>query len=195
MATIEQMLAAMPELREKLAGKTDIASFLSILPEIIEQGIVIHTSEDKLRSCGNCHACCVMPGVNVLNKPPRHACHNLDGDGKCSIYAKRPDPCVVFQCGWRLGNFSEEYRPNKIGVLVTLASRENRLAATILIDRKTLNQDAAKDIIETLIKANVYFTVIDEANNMSLYKDGKTLEGFVVQKDHEEVEMYITESR
>jgi Fe-S-cluster containining protein len=164
-----------------------------LLPELKEKGMILHTSQDKLRDCGDCHICCIFPGINVLNKPPRQTCHNLDCNGRCSIYEKRPEPCEVFQCSWRLGNFSENYRPNKTGILVTWLLKDDNLAATVMVDQKTVNEDALQDIVSELVKAKINFVVVDEVNKLLLYKDGQIHRGFVRQIDHEAVKLYVVE--
>ena len=51
---------------------------------------------------------------------PGTPCH-FRGEGCCTIYEKRPkDPCRNFVCGWlQPGSpFPEDFRPDKLGVMV-----------------------------------------------------------------------------
>ena len=75
------------------------------------------------RACGTCTACCEGWAAGEIRGhamyPGKH-CHFLTA-GKCTIYDERPvSPCRNFVCGW-LGEpdaFPEEFRPDRLGVIV-----------------------------------------------------------------------------
>lgn len=75
-----------------------------------------------LRSCGTCHACCVVLGVPEVDTEPTETCGHL-GEGGCRIYHDRPMACRGFECGWRLGAFDRADRPDRCG-LVIIRSRD-----------------------------------------------------------------------
>ena len=70
------------------------------------------------RQCEDCHVCCV-----ALELPPRAAhtrCHFLNQRGQCLKYATRPRECSLYWCMWRLGQFRQEDRPDRSGVIVSV---------------------------------------------------------------------------
>ena len=75
------------------------------------------------RQCGTCTACCEGWAAGTIRGHEMHAglhCHFLI-DKKCTIYEERPvSPCRNFVCGWLADDspFPEEFRPDKIGVIV-----------------------------------------------------------------------------
>src|ERR1700693_3330272 len=81
------------------------------------------TSAAAGRQCGTCTACCdgwVKGTVEGHEMKPGQPCY-FRGEGCCSIYERRPlDPCRNFVCGWLQADspFPEEFRPDKLGVLV-----------------------------------------------------------------------------
>lgn len=73
-----------------------------------------------MRPCGDCFACCSAIGVLELSKAPGVACDHLVHIGKgnhCGIYSGRPDSCRKFDCAWRQGHFSEDDRPDRVGLV------------------------------------------------------------------------------
>lgn len=70
-----------------------------------------------MRKCGTCTACCVIPAVPELAKPPGFTCLHCDGKG-CLIYEQRPPSCRNFECAWLQGEMPEWMRPDKVGVMV-----------------------------------------------------------------------------
>lgn len=76
------------------------------------------------RSCGTCEVCCVVMGIDILQKPPGTPCPLLarsvkkDGVG-CGVYDTKPECCTEFKCLWlhgAVGN-GEEDRPDMLGVM------------------------------------------------------------------------------
>lgn len=75
------------------------------------------------RSCGECHACCIVPGFDAapgeagFHKPANTPCPHLVQIG-CGIYAERPPVCRRFECAWIAApNLPEALRPDRCGVL------------------------------------------------------------------------------
>lgn len=89
------------------------------------------TEEERMtlgRECGDCRLCCKVVNVEetedragvkttTMRKKPgpwcKHAC-----DKGCGIYETRPGACSGYQCLWLEGSFPDEYRPDKIGLVV-----------------------------------------------------------------------------
>ena len=71
------------------------------------------------RDCGGCTVCCVFPSINKpeIQKLSGARCRHCTAGG-CAIYDSRPPVCRGFYCAWRTVDiFSEEWRPDKSGVL------------------------------------------------------------------------------
>ncbi len=75
------------------------------------------------RTCGDCTACCTRLRIEALHKPQCRACPHLADAGGCGIYERRPNECRTFICGWLLGWGTEDDRPDKSGVIVTVPGR------------------------------------------------------------------------
>ena len=74
------------------------------------------------RECGDCIACCVIPGIDTpgLVKPEGVMCPHCTGRG-CGVYGRRPDVCRTFHCAYRrIRSMPLETRPDKLGVMFTL---------------------------------------------------------------------------
>lgn len=69
------------------------------------------------RQCGECTACCTCFGIEALGKPFNCQCEHQDNG--CKIYGNHPDECKVYQCLWHNGMFTEQDRPDKLGVVIT----------------------------------------------------------------------------
>ena len=75
------------------------------------------------RQCGSCTACCEGWATGTIRGHEMRAglhCHFLV-DRKCTIYEERPvSPCRNFVCGWLADDspFPEQFRPDKIGVII-----------------------------------------------------------------------------
>ena len=75
------------------------------------------------RECGTCTSCCEGWAAGTIRGHEMHAglhCHFLV-DAKCTIYQERPvSPCRNFVCGWLADDspFPEQFRPDKIGVII-----------------------------------------------------------------------------
>ena len=91
------------------------------------------SSDATARACGSCTACCdgwVAGEIRGYPMHPGRACH-FRGEGCCTIYAERPrDPCREFVCGWLAAGspFPEEFRPDRLGVLIVPTRWRDRLA-------------------------------------------------------------------
>ena len=77
------------------------------------------------RTCGQCQACCWIPPIRETGKPSHEECpHQCDAG--CEIYGRHPQVCRDFQCFWLSGNFDDEHRPDKIGLVVHGCTEESR---------------------------------------------------------------------
>jgi len=72
------------------------------------------------RECGECSVCCTVLNVDTpeFQKLPGKPCAHLCAQG-CAIHETRFPVCRAYHCGWRyLAGLSEDWRPDKSGVLV-----------------------------------------------------------------------------
>lgn len=75
---------------------------------------------------------------------PGHPCHFLGGD-RCTIYERRPTVCHNFVCGWLATDspFPDEFRPDKLGILIVRIDWRGRPAYIL--------RSARRDPDETLL--------------------------------------------
>lgn len=79
-----------------------------------------------MRTCGECHGCCVGPEIAELGKGQFEPCAHLDAvhpsEGACRRYASRPESCRRYECLWRTHPewLREDERPDRIGVYFSL---------------------------------------------------------------------------
>ena len=72
------------------------------------------------RTCGGCVECCrVIPlDLPELAKPTGELCaYCVEGAG-CAVHAIRPQTCRVWFCLWRVVDLSDDWRPDRSGVIV-----------------------------------------------------------------------------
>ena len=80
------------------------------------------------RTCGppgdRCQACCKLPALDELRKPPGAWCPHAKAAGKgggCAIHDRRFPSCRAFLCHWitdRAGVFGPQDRPDKSKVIL-----------------------------------------------------------------------------
>lgn len=81
----------------------------------------------EFRPCGDCTGCCQgILAVNVHGNlaQGRRPCYFLV-DNKCTIYNERPNVCRKYQCAWSQGILDEDMRPDKCGIMVSVADAED----------------------------------------------------------------------
>lgn len=79
-----------------------------------------------VRQCGDCDTCCTVMNVDATDlpeigalKPAGTKCSMLKTEGSgCSVYERRPTVCRIWSCVWRMGGFSEDEHPQKIGIML-----------------------------------------------------------------------------
>ena len=107
------------------------------------------------RTCDGCNMCCYIPGINepTLQKKEWVMCHNCDVGVGCKIYEQRPKPCRTFNCAWLMGEFPDEWRPDKVGFYAEIEPQGHK-------DKiMTLYADPHKlDIVEQTLNEWKYIT-------------------------------------
>ena len=117
------------------------------------------------RECGGCTACCEQLTIDTaeFQKLPGVLCQHCSRGVGCQIYEKRPSFCRTWHCGWRrLDIFDESWRPDKIGVLVSVADegippgyKDFGLTFEIIGKRGVLFTQPFADMIIKLIRQRV----------------------------------------
>lgn len=134
------------------------------------------------RECGDCNLCCKYTGINELKKHRGIMCKNLI-EHKCTIYQDRPKACSTFYCGWRLGMFAEDERPDKMGFLVAFKPVEedpSQVWAMICVaDREW--QEPGRDLLPKLCRElyrNTKHVAVYDGKKVTLFQvDGSIIGG------------------
>lgn len=72
------------------------------------------------RTCGGCVECCRFIPLDLpeLSKPTGELCaYCVDARG-CSVHEVRPQTCRTWFCLWRVVEFSDDWRPDRSGIIV-----------------------------------------------------------------------------
>jgi hypothetical protein len=77
--------------------------------------------------------------VEELGKPPDTACQHLGGKG-CAIYNDRPVGCREFLCMWRLGLVPAEFRPDRLGVVLSIEKEPELMGDSVYV--------AAREVVD-----------------------------------------------
>lgn len=72
------------------------------------------------RECGGCVECCrVIPlSLPELSKPTGELCAYCSEGAGCSVHAIRPQTCRIWFCLWRAVDLSDDWRPDRSGVII-----------------------------------------------------------------------------
>ena len=89
---------------------------------------------NQKRECGDCNMCCKVYSIDsgLFEEDKTHVfkkdyewCKHCEKGVGCKIYEKRPSACSDFKCGWLMGVVPEEWKPNKVGFVVTVEKEES----------------------------------------------------------------------
>lgn len=89
------------------------------------------------RECGGCVECCRVIPLNLpeLAKPTGDLCaYGANGAG-CAVHAIRPQTCRVWFCLWRVIELSDEWRPDRSGIIVRPDGIEEGVITLFVIRR------------------------------------------------------------
>ena len=127
----------------------------------------------RRRSCGECHACCVVLGFEArpdeapFAKPAGEPCPHLCAAG-CSIYVGRPPVCRRFRCAWlQEPTLPRSMRPDRCGVM--FAMNDNILGSGYAVFAYELRSGAA----DRLRVAQVIRRVAAQAPVILIRADGR----------------------
>lgn len=114
-----------------------------------------------INHCGTCTACCTLLGVPTLKKGNYIKCQHECETG-CAIYDSRPAECKGYECYWLKHPDNENYRPDKLGVIVEVQASHLGPAVVVReIYEGAFNQPAVQEYIRPLCEqyqAFVYLT-------------------------------------
>jgi hypothetical protein len=84
------------------------------------------------RNCSGCTMCCKLLDIPEINKPRLQWCADCAPGIGCQIYDKRPATCRSFYCGYLTNPvLSEDWKPSRSKLLVTLDDKLNRVAVHV----------------------------------------------------------------
>lgn len=72
------------------------------------------------RSCEGCAMCCKLGAIAEVNKPDGEWCTHCTSRTGCDIYDTRPAVCRDYYCFYMLSDLSEDWRPTKAKLMVSL---------------------------------------------------------------------------
>jgi len=76
--------------------------------------------------------CCKLLYVQEIAKPANVLCSHCSEGGGCRIYQARPLECRLFYCDYlRNPQLSEQWRPSKSGIVVSVTDGGRRIAAMV----------------------------------------------------------------
>jgi hypothetical protein len=82
----------------------------------------VKLQNDVGRVCGECNACCKTYSVTGVGRDSTGWCEHCDLGKGCAIYEARPDVCQYFTCAWLNGTGVEDWRPDRLGVMIDVAN-------------------------------------------------------------------------
>jgi Fe-S-cluster containining protein len=107
------------------------------------------------RSCGPCRGCCKPFAVPEVGKEDANWCQHSSPKGGCAIYDKRPYACRAFTCAWLHGIGDESYRPDILGVFITMDEFKLGARNVAIIHFWEVDDGASeRPIVKELIEAN-----------------------------------------
>ena len=117
--------------------------------------------QDNVNKCGECRACCTVLGVAALKKDENTTCQHECSAG-CAIYKDRPKECATYECFYHISypNFSESFRPDKLGVIVEINECNGQKAVFAREIEKGNYQGMAQQFVEFIaMKENAFIVV------------------------------------
>lgn len=109
-----------------------------------------------MRPCGECTKCCEIPYGNVYGHEfgGGVSCKFVEECG-CKIYQVRPEFCRKYYCAWAQELLSEEMRPDKCEVLVSVETgKDGQYLRAISVNGEEINRNILSYLKEWSIKMN-----------------------------------------
>ena len=72
----------------------------------------------EVKQCGSCTSCCTLLEVTDAGKSVNEWCKYCEAGKGCTIYDTRPQMCRSFSCAWLQGHLSDEWYPERSGMVV-----------------------------------------------------------------------------
>ena len=84
------------------------------------------------RSCSGCALCCMVLGIQELEKPKGVWCPHCKTRKSCEIYETRPEECRIFHCGYlTMTGLDEAWKPSRSKIILVSSQGGNRLTAHV----------------------------------------------------------------
>lgn len=105
---------------------------------------------DDMKSCGDCHECCSLPGIREF-KSDFTRCKHLGTHDGCTIYKDRPLPCRAFNCLWRVNKVMDwQLRPDRCGVMFEVFPTEKTVIA-LMRPKAKWQEGPVKQLIDRMV--------------------------------------------
>lgn len=129
-----------------------------------------------MRICGPCRACCVVFPLPVLDKPAYEPCRHLCAGG-CAIHRQgQPEVCREYTCCWLdHEELPEEYRPDRVGMVVTesgeitVGDRTLPVLVANLLSRDADQGAGARAMLDGFSAAGLVALVVDGPDLRIIY--------------------------
>lgn len=150
------------------------------------------------RDCNGCTECCDLLGITALKKYTNQIC-KYEKNHRCSIHwskEKFPESCNLYECMWALGNFGEDYKPRRVGFVVTFGINESNgtpgseptpgegepFASIAVRTKGFIDIPKLKQALNDLYKALEDVKVI-HGLDITVYRKGFIYEGKIIRKE------------
>ena len=115
-----------------------------------------------MRGCDGCTVCCEILEIKAIDKPAHEPCQYCDKG--CTIYRERPEVCARFECAWLAGNWRDELRPDRCGVMI-YHDADKGYQALMFVDPDQVNPLVMEQIDFLKIRYAVDVNGIDARNS------------------------------
>ena len=112
-----------------------------------------------LRPCGDCNKCCSgnLIGTSYGNSfGPGRPCIFLVSEC-CTIYKDRPESCKKYQCAWTQNILSEQFRPDKCGIMVSVQNDQQKQYFKVVQCAPIVDDTVLEELLKFCNNNNTYF--------------------------------------
>ena len=102
------------------------------------------------RTCGGCVECCRVIPLDLPEraKPTGELCAYCVPDAGCGVHAIRPQTCRTWFCLWRAVELSDDWRPDRSGIVIRPDGVEHGEITLFVVRRSDFLQ--SEEVFETV---------------------------------------------
>lgn len=137
-----------------------------------------------MRECASCNACCSgvlkadIYGIKMGPNRCSFLCQN-----NCTIYPIRPQLCKDYQCLWSQNILPEEYRPDNIGIMVSVEKWPNGQFLRIIKMHDKVRQEHIDVIVSFATENNAPY-IITGRDGIQIYGPNKFIQHIQLKTEH-----------